>query len=55
MSIDGLGNIYSIPEIKKEHKTGMEQKKKQQKGREENRKNEEDEQDIKEGKVDIRI
>lgn len=55
MAIEGLGSTYNIPEIKKEHKAEMDQKKKQQKKREQNKREEEHEQNIKEGKIDIRI
>ncbi len=55
MAIEGLGNLYSIPSIKKDQEPGMNQKKKQRKGKKEDREKEEDQHNVREGKIDIRI
>ncbi len=55
MAIEGLSSTYSIPAVKKERETEMNQKKKQKKGSKKDKKKEADEQKIKEGRIDIRI
>jgi hypothetical protein len=56
MAIEGLGNTYSIPEVKKEHEQVMNKKKKEQKNEKEKKRDEEKNPEIiKEGRIDIRI
>ena len=55
MAIEGLGNIYGIPAVKKEQEPVMNQRKKQKKGSGKGGKRKYDEQKTKQGKIDIRI
>ncbi len=55
MGIDGLGNTYSVPEIKNERETGINQRKKQRKQQDDKKRKEKEDRTINEGKIDIRI
>lgn len=55
MGIDGLGNIYGVPEIKNERETVMNQRKKQRKQQDDKKRQEKEERIENEGKIDIRI
>jgi len=54
MAIDGLGNIFGVPPVKKEQETGRPGQKNEKKRPERGPKKEKDEKE-KEGRVDIRI
>jgi hypothetical protein len=56
MAVEGLGNTYGIPEVKKEREPGMNKKKHNEKNEKEKKRHEEKQQDSnKEGRIDIRI
>jgi len=55
MAIEGLGNTYGIPEVKKEREPGMNKKKNNQKNEKEKKQEEETPDINKEGRIDIRI
>ena len=55
MAIEGLGNTYGIPEVKKEREPAMNKKKNDQKNEKEKKREEEKPDIIRKGIVDIRI
>lgn len=55
MAIEGLGNTYGIPEVKKEQGPVMNKKKNNNKNRKEKNREEEKKDVNKEGRIDIRI
>jgi len=55
MAIEGLGNTYGIPEVKKEREPSMNKKKNDQKDGKEKKREEEKPDIIKKGIIDIRI
>ena len=55
MAIEGLGNIYDVPEIKKEREPFMNKKKNHRRDEKGDKREEEKQKRIKDGKIDIRI
>ena len=55
MAVEGLGNTYGIPEVKKEREPVMNKKKDNQKNEKEKKREEEKKEIIKDGRIDIRI
>lgn len=55
MAIEGLGNTYGVPAIKKDQESGMDQKKKKGKKKKKDNKKEEHLPKTGAGKIDIRI
>ncbi|MBI5408342.1 MAG: hypothetical protein HZA14_03145 [Nitrospirae bacterium] len=56
MAVDGLGNIFGIPVVKKDQESGKIKQKNQKKDRKgERREEKEEEEKEKEGRIDIRV
>jgi len=55
MAIEGIGNSYGIPVVKKEKEPVLNERKKQQKKQKGKKKRDETTGDTEEGKIDIRI